>query len=343
MNETPDAVPSVLLETPYNLKRFESPAGIHRRGIKVLVFGPPDAGKSFFLAHMPSPKVVIDANEEGGIQTYLRPEDKCFSISSPEAALEAINFVLTNESSLKSFCIDGMSGFWEETMDFWAKKLGGEIQGGDWRKVKGPWKLLLKRLMRSRLNIGFSAWLKDVDYEQVDQGGIKKLVIKSIDVAQVEKTVPYTVDFIFKADVVLDRKKVPTQFRTLTVYKARRPQSISPTELFSGKQWKFDQKQPVNPWEIVIDPFIQKWEEGAVDYLGSNPMEDQFEGRGLEDAMQDNTLARILQLIQGQKTMAEYETAWKTMIDPDLRGLSASRMALVTEAHTRKKANLSLK
>jgi len=334
------SLPVFPIDVPRPLARFASPIGAHRRGIKVMVFGPPDAGKSFFLAHMPSPKVVIDANEEGGIQTYLRPEDKCFTMSGPEAILAAIDFTLANESQLASFCIDGMSGFWEETMDFWAKKLGGEIQGGDWRKVKGPWKLLLKRLMRSKLNIGFSAWLKDVGYEQVDQGGIKKLEIRAVDVPQAEKTIAYTVDFLLKADVVLDRKKVPTQFRTLTVYKARRPRSILPTELFTGKQWKFDQKQPVDPWEVVIAPYIQKWQDGAVDYLGSDPLEDQFEGRAMEDVAQDVTLARILQKIAEQTNFETYKQVWAKEIDPDLRGMSAARLAIITDAHARKRAEL---
>jgi len=341
---TESAAPAVSpLELPAALKRFSSPIGVHRRGIKVMVFGPPDSGKSFFLAHMPSPKVVIDANEEGGIQTYLRPEDTYFNMSNPEAIAAAINFVFENEGKLASFCIDGMSGMWEETMDFWAKKLGGEIQGGDWRKVKGPWKLMLKRLMRSKLNIGFSAWLKDVGYEQIDQGGIKKLEIKSVDVPQAEKTIAYTVDFILKSDTVLDRKKVPTQYRTLTVYKARRPRSVSATELFSGKQWKFDQKQPVNPWEVVIEPFIQQWQDGAVDYLGSDPQEEIFEGRALEDASQDITLARILQLISAQKNFDEFQRTWATQIDPDLRNMTPSRVKLVDEAKERKKSELAAK
>lgn len=342
--DPPDnVIPFPTLEVPPHLKMFTSPIGVHRRGIKVMVFGPPDAGKSFFLAHMPSPKVVIDANEEGGIQTYLRPEDTYFNMSNPETILSAIDFVLANESKLASFCIDGMSGMWEETMDYWARKLGGEIQGGDWRKVKGPWKLLLKRLMRSKLNIGFSAWLKDVGYEQVDQGGIKKLEIKSVDVPQAEKTIAYTVDFILKADTVLDKKKVPTQYRTLTVYKARRPRSISSTELFSGKQWKFDQKQPVDPWQIVIEPFIQQWQEGAVDYLGCDPMEEQYEGRAMEDIAQDNSLARILQLIAAQTDLQTYARVWAKEIDPDLRGMSASRITLVADAHKRKKLELEYK
>ena len=341
---TESAAPAVSpLELPAALKRFSSPIGVHRRGIKVMVFGPPDSGKSFFLAHMPSPKVVIDANEEGGIQTYLRPDDTYFNMSNPEAIAAAINFVFENEGKLASFCIDGMSGMWEETMDYWAKKLGGEIQGGDWRKVKGPWKLMLKRLMRSKLNIGFSAWLKDVGYEQVDQGGIKKLEIKSIDVPQAEKTIAYTVDFILKSDTVLDRKKVPTQYRTLTVYKARRPRSISPSDLFSGKQWKFDQKQPVNPWEIVIEPFIQQWQEGAVDYLGCDPAEEMSELRMIEDTSQDNDLARVLQLIAAQTDAEMYRKAWPREIAPLLTGMTAGRIALVTDAHNRKKLELGIK
>ena len=111
-------------------------------------------------------------------------------------------------------------------------------------------------------------------------------------------------------------------------------------DLFSGKQWKFDQKQPVNPWEVVIEPFIQQWQEGVVDYLGSDPQEDMFEGRALEDAAQDNTLARILQLIVAQTNMVEYQRIWATQIDPDLRGMTAGRVKLVEEAHKRKKAEL---
>lgn len=344
MADNTDApVEGVTLTIPPQLLRFASPIGVHRRGIKALVFGPPDAGKSFFLAHMPSPKVVIDANEEGGIQTYLRPNDYYFNMSHPEAINDALSFALANESKLASLCIDGMSGMWEEFMDFWAKKLGGEIQGGDWRKVKGPWKLILKRLMRSKLNIGFSAWLKDIAYDQVDQGSIKKLDIRPVDVAQVEKTLPYTVDFILKCDVILDRKKVPTQYRSITVYKARRPKSIPPTELYSGKQWKFDQKNPVNPWEVVIEPYIQRWQEGAVDYIGTDPLEEQYESRSLEDASQAHEFDRIVRLINEQTNLDHYAMVWAKEIDPHLRSMSAARLALITDMHNRKKAELLAK
>lgn len=334
-----NAEEAVGLEIPFNLQRFTSPVGIHRRGMKVLVFGPPDSGKSYFLAHMPSPKVVIDANEEGGIQAYLRPNDTYFNMSHPEAINDAIGFVLNNEGRLASLAIDGMSGMWEEFMDYWAKKLGGEIQAQDWRKVKAPWKLFLKRVMRSRMNVGFSAWLKDTVYDQ-GEGPMKKLDIRRVDVPQIEKTVPYTVDFIFKCETQLDRKSFPTPIKVIRVYKARRPRSIPPSELFAGKEWKFDQRSPVDPWLHIIEPLVQRWEEGAVDHLGSDPMEEQYELRGLDDVMQDNELARILRLIKDQTNYEQYKMVWAKEIDPALRSLSEQRLAMVTEAHARKRAEL---
>lgn len=319
------------------------PPGTHRRGMKVLVFGPTDGGKSFFLAHMPSPKVILDANAEGGISAYLRPEDECLPVTNPELFTRAIDFILKNEDKIQSVCIDGMTGAWEEFMDFWAQKLGGDIQGGDWRKVKGPWKLLLKRLMRSRLHVGFSAWQKDILYDQQDNAGMKKLEIRQQDVPNIEKTVPYTVDFILKADVVRDRKNVPTPYRTLTVYKARRPRSISPADLYSGKQWKFDQKNPVNPWEIVIEPYMNQWQEGAVDHLGSDPIEEEYEGRLLDAVVADQDLAYILQVIAKQTDLRDYQMAWAKEIDPKLPKLGEERKKLVVEAHARKKAELEAK
>ena len=96
----------------------------------------------------------------------------------------------------------------------------------------------------------------------------------------------------------------------------------------------------MDPWEVVIAPFIQHWQEGAVDHLGSDPFEEQEALRDLDRVAQENDLGRILHLIAAQKDIAEYAATWKKEIDPVLLGLSPSRRERVEEAHKRKKAEL---
>ncbi|NIV37558.1 MAG: AAA family ATPase, partial [Anaerolineae bacterium] len=167
-----------------SIEHLLSGGGQTRRGMKILVFGPTGSGKSPLLASFPRPLMVIDCGE-GGIQTYLKPpalvdgkqqvnldrvfkgeEDLCVTVQGEDQMSQAIDFALSNEDKFNSLVIDGYNLAWEDHMDWYNDKFGGDIQGGQWRLVKGPWKARQKRLMRSRLNVGFSAWLRDIAYEQ---------------------------------------------------------------------------------------------------------------------------------------------------------------------------------
>ena len=328
---------------PADLQRYFSPPGKHRRGIKVMVFGPPGGGKSTFLASMPSPKVVVSTGE-GGIEPYLEPNDVPFDPKDDPNVLErAVKHALDNENYFQSLIIDPMTAAWEDWMDFWSAKLGGEIQGGDWRKVKGPWKAMLSRLMQSRMHIGFSAWLRDIVYEQAESApGVKgKLEIKANDAPAVEKSVPYTVDFVLRCDQEKDRKNTPKPIHTITVYKARRPRSVPPSELYVGKVWRFDAKNPVPPWGQVIVPFIQNWSEGAVDYLGMDPREAMFERKDMEENAADLAVGRILRLIDAQTDLGVFANQiWPSQIAPFLDGLTEDRLVRIQNAKDAKKQEL---
>ena len=351
---------------PSALSKLVSTTGVHRRGFKVLAFGPTGSGKSFLLAHMPRPLVVIELGE-GGIQSYLLPpvdgkpdlervfageEDLCFTVTHPNELEAAVEWVFKHETKLKSVVIEPMNAAWEDHMDYWNEKLGGDIQGGQWRKVKGPWKRRLKRLMRSPLNVGFGCWMKDIAYERAEpknqMPGVEsqgKLIIKAQEVPQAEKSVPYTVDLILQTEVVLDKKNRPTSKHRVTLTKGRRPRSIDPKDFHVGKTWEFDAVKPVDPWATIIGPLEANWqsdENGAVDYLGADAQEARSELREISEAADDNEVGRMIILIgQPYKNLIEYRRMFETEIAPPLNTLSKPHRETVMSTHEMRKKGLS--
>ena len=333
------------LTIPGNLTRHLSVGGAHRRGLKVLAWGEAGAGKSYFLAHFPSPKVVIDCGE-GGIQPMLSPDrsvDIPFTVIEPQHFLEVIEFVLANEKKLASVVIDPLSVLWEDWMDSWSAKLGGDIRGGDWRLVKGPWKVFMRQLMRSHMHVGFSAWMRDLIYEQADapRGERGALQIRPQEVPQTEKRVPHHIDLALQWYIGRDQKNRPTTQHHAKVSKARRPRSIDPKDLHIGKEWTFDELNPVDPWKAIIEPLLVNWDEGAVDYLGVDPREASLEMEQLEDAAHDQEVGRILRLIdKPYKTLDQYKRVWDEEIEPAVELMGAKHRQTILPAHTKKKDEL---
>lgn len=342
-------VPEAIFPTlPRTLAVLESNVGGNRRGLKVLVYGPPKSGRSYFLSWFPGPLYVL-ACGESGIEPYLDKErgDKCLSIHHGDDLLAAIQFVLSlgSKSPWRSVLIDNINLAWEDYADEWTTTLGvDEIKGGNWKKVKGPWKAMVRKLMRTNLHVGMSAWIRDLRYSQDESmPGVKgQLEMTAQDNPHVEKTVLYAPDLIFKTDFVRDAKYKPTRQHQVIFYGGRRPRAVSPADLYTGKVWQFDSSKvpPDNVWEKVIGPIIDKWEEGGVDFLGVDPDEAMNELREMEDASQNETLGRLLTLIAGQTNLAEFQKVWAAEVEPAFMGLVEERRKQVMNAKERKKTEL---
>ena len=359
MSDTPPLSP-----IPGALNHLSSPAGYHRRGIKVLVFGESNGGKSKFLASMPRPLAVIDSGAESGIQPYLRPceldddgkpiinlervkrgeEDVCFTVTNPVELQLALDWILANQAILNSVGIDGITNAWEDHRDFWQDELGKEqLQGGDWKKVKGPWKKNLKALMQSRLNVALSAHLRDLEYsrEAVAPGVEGKLTIKPQEVPAVEKNIPYIVDLTIQMSIARDEKNRPTPIHIATLAKGRRPESISPKALYVGMKWRFDERAPENPWDKIIAPIFMNCDDSmAVDYMGMHEVDVKDAEEELRRAADDSEAGRMLRLMHSTefKSMPEFKGFWEREIagNIDTMAPAARREVLLRKEEIKK-------
>lgn len=330
------------LSVPHILKALESQPGKHRAGIKSIWYGPSKTGKSWALASFPHPILCASCGERG-IEMYLQPSlgDKCFEISSPkEFEAFIMDLALPNEQHFASLVTDNHNLLWDDWMDAHETKFGGEIKGSQWRFVKGPWKTLHRKIMKMKCHFGASAWIKDILYteEPAPPGERGKIQIVAQDNPQVEKTIPYIADLIFRTGVQRDRLNRPNGKHEVVFYGGRRPRSVPPTELYVGKTWIFDAKAPVSVWDTVVAPFYQKWTEGAVDHLGVDAQEAEETIRDLHNVEQDEVLGRCQRLIQEAKTLIELKATFSTYIQPETFGMDQFRKDLVkTYLEARKK------
>lgn len=339
-----------------------SVSGGCRRGMKILCFGQTGSGKSPFLAAFPRPLAVIDCGE-GGIQPYLKApeivdgqpkvnldrvfkgeEDLCLTVKGFTEMERAVGFVLKNEGKFASLVIDGYNLNWEDHMDHFNEKFGGDIQGGQWRLVKGPWKTRQKKMMRSPLNIGLSCWLRDTAYEQVQSrpGGAPKLNIHAQEVAAIEKSVPYTVDMVFQMKVLTDKLNRPTPNHEIIVVKGRRPRTIDPKDLYVGKKvgWRSDKNE--NLWDLAVAPYVDGWKKAAttdqVDYIGMDAESAVREEREMNEASDQGEAGRMIiemnmAFEKGEiKDMDSFGHFWTSTIAPTINLLSTEAQHAVIQA-----------
>ncbi len=348
MSPAPDAPPetkvSPHLIVPPSIARLRSPVGVHRRGMKVLAFGEPKSGKSFLLAHMPHPIYAIDAGE-GGIQEYLDHSlgDECFESTNPESFLKLVEFAIKHEDHFNSLAVDPATTTWDEWMDFWSNKFGGQITGPQWNQVKGPWKIINRQIMRSKLNVGYSAWLKDILFErkEVAPGIEGKLNIRPVELPSVERKTPYHMDIMLQTSIVRDEKNRPTPRHRITLTGGRRPKTVNPEEFFVGKTWDFNAKKPVNPWKVIVQPIAEQWDNGAVDYLGLDEKAINGEDKDLEKLTAELTVGQLVSLIEKQTDMQEYkDRVWPNEIQPIIDELGEEYKGIVINAHEAAKRRL---
>lgn len=331
------------LKLPPELERLRLQTGVHRKFLHFLVFGGWKTGKSTFLSHMPRPLLGIDCGE-GGIAGYLpkdAPDVDVIYVTNPEQYTAAIDFAIAHEKDIASVAVDPLSELWTDHLDYWNEKLPGEeIRGSQWRFVKGPWKYNLRRLMRASFNVGYSAWVKDVEYIEEDAGPGEKgsLIIRPQVVPQIERTVGYTLDMIFETAVRKDKLNRPTPRHEVTYWGGRRPLSVPANELYIGRKWTFDARNPVSVWETVIAPLLPKWDDGAVEHLGIDPKEAGKALKEMDQIAEDVEVGRLVRLIEEQTDETRYaQHVWPTEIAPTLMQLPPEAVARVRKAHEAKK------
>jgi hypothetical protein len=197
--------------------------------------------------------------------------------------------------------------------------------------------------MRCKLNVGQAAWMKEVVYErpEIAPGIEGKLTIRPVEVPQVERKIPYHVDILLQTSIVLDSKNRPTNKHRITLTGGRRPRSISPEDFHVGKRWTFDSKNPVDPWETIIQPLIEKWDDGAVDFLGMDEKAINGEEKDIDKVTQDYTMGCMISLIQAQTDFQVYrDRVWTNEIAPIIDELDEEHKKTVLEAHDKKKKEL---
>ena len=335
---------------PPFLKSHQTPAGNHHLGIKALFYGPPKSGKSFALASFPSPIMAL-ACGESGIELYLHPErgDVSVFVGDAKTYTEALEFAL-NHPKVASIAIDSVNLAFEDWMSSWEDELKvEEIKGGNWRKVKGPWKILHRKMMLSSKNVGLSAWPRGAKYaEEVEPSSIpgveakKRLVIMEQDSPHVEKMLPFAVDMTLKTEIELDRKFAPTSIHRITYMGGRRPASIPANELYSGKFWRFDSKRvdEESPFDKVLKPIIAKWQTGAVEYIGLNTKEAEMELGEAHMMMQDQIVGAFVASCEVAKTLDELRSLWLTAEADVNKTLTPERRKIVEAAKDRRKIEL---
>lgn len=341
----PSEATAPVLIVPPSIARLRSPVGVHRRGMKICVFGESKSGKSFFLAHMPHPIFAVDAGE-GGIQEYLNSEagDQCFESTNPESFLKLSDYAIKHEDHFSSFVVDPMTATWDEWMDYWSEKFGGQITGPQWNQVKGPWKVIMRQLMRSKLNVGYAAWLKDIIFEkkEVMPGVEGKLNIKPVELPSIERKIPYHIDIMLQTSIVRDDKNRPTSRHRITLAGGRRPKTVDPEDFYVGQTWDFNSKKPVDPWEVIVKPISDKWDNGAVDYLGLDEKAVNGEDKVLEDTTSKYIVGQLITLMASQSDLQVYrDRTWPNEIQPIIDELDGEHKAIVLKAHEEVKERLS--
>lgn len=341
--------PVTPLVLPPSLAKLETPAGFHHLGIKALFHGPAKAGKSFALASFPHPIFAIVCGE-AGIEDYLRPElgDKSLKVSNPDQYIEAMEFALKHPF-WASIVVDNINLVFADWMEAWETKLNvDQLEAKHWRKVKDPWKTIHRQAMLSKKNFGCSAWPKDIKYTQEEipakmPGAEPKMVVKPVeqDVAHVEKMIPFAVDMLFKVEIELDAKFRPTKIHRITYLGGRRPKSIPPSQLHAGKFWRFDSSKDdeETPFEKVLKPIMEKWAEGAVEYVAQDEVEAGREVGEATVLWEDTIVGRTLALFGDARSMADLKKLWDAN-QADINSLPKGKRDIVEAAKDKRKLEL---
>jgi hypothetical protein len=338
-----------IIVLPPSLKPFQSPAGSHHLGLKALFYGPPKSGKSFALASFPSPIFAL-ACGENGIELYLHPErgDVSVFIGDAKTYTDALSFALKHPK-IASIVIDSVNLAFEDWLTSWEDTLGvEEIKGGNWKKVKGPWKTIHRQMMLSNKHVGLSAWPRGAKYINEETPSkmpgaepSSKLVILEQDSPHVEKMLPFAVDMTLKTEIELDKRFAPTSIHRITYMGGRRPVSIPANELYTGKFWRFDSKSMTeqSPFDKVLKPIIEKWQHGAVEYVGLDQKEGEREVGEAHTLYEDQLVGSCLASLTAAVNLEALKQAWSAN-EAAINGLPPAKRAIITAAKDGRKKEL---
>jgi|GEM_PF-5722332 len=344
------------LELPSDLAPFGGKGPAHRKGLKVLVSGPPKTGKSFFAAHAPRPLVALDCGE-AGIQPYLRDDDVWLEVTSPATAKKAIDWLVENEDKIASLVIDPVTTLWSDWMDHWAARLesegkldeGEQIKAGHWRRIKQPWKKnIFFPLQRAPFNVILTAWPKEIVFEEGSEGsGIFAakggLKIRQVQEAQVEKTLRYLYDLWLQTGVDLDELNRPTSRHWIRLAGGRRPLTVPASEFYTGRTWRFDARKPEDPWAKVIGPWEEHWKKstGAMAHLGPRDPEETAQVLSqMAEEEEEAWVGQIVAQIEKMETSDALRDLWVKIVG-EWENISEKHKAIITRAKDRRKAELA--
>lgn len=350
---TPDR-PSLIV--PPELQAIRVGAGTWCKYLRLLVGGEAKSGKSHLLADFPKPIIAGSAGDEQGIAEYLDPTqgDECFDITTPVQLEKFIMFAAKYSGNhFHSVVIDPITALWTDYMDWWGEKKGGQILGPDWKEVKGPWKIFMRTGKRLKAHFGMSAWQSNVVYEQLLDSSVPagveqkaKLNIRQAEVFKTEKNIPYHVDMILQTRTVLDQRDRPTPIHEVIFRGGRRPRTIDPAALYTGKTWKFDERKPVSTWDTIIAPYLAKWQDataGAVEYVGMDERAAVEEDSEELQVTNDYLAGNMIRLIAGHMDGKTYKEAiWKKEVFPYIDKLPPALKQSVIGVHEEAKKRLGL-
>lgn len=171
--------------------------------LKLVVSGDTDAGKTHFGLTAPSPGIIdmegnaslfvgreftttIDGKEETRPFDFEIMETRSFRDTS-----KAVDFLLANpDCGLETLVVDNASLLWEACQEGYISKVerkareggGGredaELQFGDWRILKRPWKDLMRKLFNLPMHVIFLCRISE-EYKVVN--GVPTLTGKKLD------------------------------------------------------------------------------------------------------------------------------------------------------------------
>ena len=337
---------------PPALRSVAVPPGTHRGGFKSMIHGPAKSGKSFWLASQPNPILAL-ACGENGIGMYLDKEagDYVIQVHDANTFDKAVRFIGKNEKDFASIALDNGNIAFKQWLEHWERELKvDEIKGKNWKPTKESWNELTFIFMDTRLNVGMGFWPKGAKWESEEEPGgppgvepKTKLKITPQDLARAEEKIPFVIDMLFKSDIIQDAKGAPTPYHTITYFGGRRPKSVPPDKLYTGKQWKFDSRKPVpeGPWQHIVGPLIEHWGTGAVDHLDIDPSKAEWAEAEIRAGHEDTLVGQLLASISGAQAMDALKVVW-TNAEADINQyLPPNKRAIVVAAKEAKKKELT--
>jgi hypothetical protein len=252
-----------------------------------------------------------------------------------------MDFLLKQQDNFATIVIDNGDLLFAQIMGEAEDELNRELKAQDWRAIKGLWNSTLFAVGRSKQNFVMTVGRKDIAFtrEEGHMPGIEgKMVIVPQDLPHAEKNVPRFVDLILKTDVQRDKLNRPTSIHTVTFVGGRRPPSIPPEQLHTGRVWKFDSRKEVDVWGEVIAPLDAAWSDGAVEHLGIDPKEVSQAGGEMKSAWEDQQVGSILASLRAAPDLDTLKRVWldaEVNVNKDLP--PNKRQIIIDEKERRKK------